>query len=347
MVNSSKIKDQRFWKRWRASGAVNTPYNNLKQQLENLTTLEERKNVLSQLYGRLLQGEAYDWGRDLFLLEKIFSANDLKKEGYELGMLSNSVANEDQVRQYDRFAAQMPDYFARQIERGAMLSKEEMKQLSSASKEVVFGRLFNHATAYGLGILPGYDSPAIHELDDELLHAFQSWEKVEEKDLPALRKSLGKRAEMIELRKIGKDFYTQRKRESKSAMQTGELEYKIANITPVEGPRFLATHVAGYYGILRYFLEEVARIAPEGANAYLDGTGIIRTVQANGLWSPIMAGNVLRPVNQEKGEYHIVPLKFFKVEVDTSQKYEGNWNVLERDSEDNATYMRYEVKPVA
>ncbi len=318
----------------------------LENTLDSLNT-KDKKQFLTELYERLMKGEAYDWGRDLFGIEEIFVRNGLKKEGYELDMLSNSVSAENIIRQYDQLAEQMPDYFNEQIQRGAMLSREEMKNLSSASKEVLFDRLFNHATAHGLGILPGYESPVICELEEELLHSFQSWTKVQEKDLPALRKSLGERADMIELREVGEDFYTQKKRKENSAMQTGELEFKIRDITPVEGPRFLVTHVAGYYGILRYYVEEVARIAPEGANAYLDGTGIIRTVQANGLWSPITAGNVLRPVNQEKGEYHIVPVKFFKVDVDTSQRYKGEWEVLERDSEGNATLMRYEVKPVA
>ena len=40
------------------------------------------------------------------------------------------------------------------------------------------------------------------------------------------------------------------------------------------------------------------------------------------MWSPIVAGTVLRPIDQPEDQYHVVPVKFFNVAVDKTQKYE-------------------------
>ena len=50
----------------------------LENTLDSLNT-KDKKQFLTELYERLMKGEAYDWGRDLFGIEEIFVRNGLKK----------------------------------------------------------------------------------------------------------------------------------------------------------------------------------------------------------------------------------------------------------------------------
>lgn len=292
----------------------------LERRLNPLSTQHERKQVLKEVYACLVNGEVYDWkGEEICNLIELMSNNNLNSEAHKLILSCNSVAKTDPTEDYEEMIKKMPEYFARKVDSGAILSRGEMIMLGSSSKDVVFNRLFNHVTSFGIGVLPSYASSTMRELEDELLSTMQSYEEV--KDSEELRKKLGKKANIIQLKQFGNDFYTYEERERGAEMPTGGIEFKINKATPIEGPRFMVTRVHGYYGILRYLIEEMARIAPENANAFLDGTGIIRSVKYRGMWSPIVSGNVLRPISQPEGDYHIVPVKFFNVEVDRSKKY--------------------------
>jgi hypothetical protein len=259
-------------------------------------------------------------------------------------MAANEVVRRDPAEQLLELAMLMPDYFDEQVERGAILGMGEQLRLSLSDTDTVFNRLFVHNTAYGIGLLPDFASPATQELEEEFLHALQTLRPVWAEDLPEIRQELGARVDIFALKMVGTEIYTQPPREEGSAMETGGIEFKVNSATQVPGPRFVATQVSGYYGILRYFSEEIAKVAPEGANAFQVGTTILRSVRYQGTWSPIVAGNVLRPIEQEEDQYHILPVKFFNVDVDTSQRYEGDWKVIESTPE--LTRMQYEVTPI-
>lgn len=309
-------------------------------------TPENREVRLTKMYNTIMDGFAYDLtGKQLFTFAEILSENGLKDQAEKLYLIHNSVVREDPTEQYDKLRRDMPDWFDRKVRNGAIISKRKQKMLKPASKEVIFDRLFDHVTSYGLDILPEYASPAMRELENEILQIMQSYTEVKDvKDVKSLRKELGQRADIIQLKQFGKDYYTLEKRDSlEAAMPTGGIEFKVTNATPVNGPRFMATRVCGYYGILRFYLEEMARIAPEGANAFLDGTGILRSVTCKGMWSPVVAGTALRPINQPDDEYHIVPVKFFNVEIDKSKKYCSKSKEVAWDKDTKKPYAWQEV----
>ncbi len=295
------------------------------EKLRNFDSLptDKRKAVLDLFFKHLTEGGAYDLSSgELCDLITVLQENGLNTQAHKLTISANAVIRQDPEESYNRFARDMPDYFAEQIESGKVLSRGEMRLLAKSGKDTIFERLFDHNTAYGLGILPSYENQATRELEAELLQAMQTYQDCPDvKSLRDLKKRLGKRADIFQLKQVGEDLYTFQNRKLGDAQPTGGIEYKVATATPVEGPRFMPTRVSGYYGILRFYTEEMARIAPKGANAFLDGNGILKSVEFGGMWSPIVAGNALRPINQPDDQYHIVPVKFFHVEVDRSQKY--------------------------
>lgn len=291
-------------------------------ELSGLRNRKQIKNALRNVYTRLVQGETYDWSHeDLFNVASFMKEYGLKDEAEELFMAISSVVRGDPVEDYNMLSLDMPGYFNDKVENRHILGDEEQKKLKNSSKDVVFDRLFDHFASYGIDILPCYASPAMRELEAELLQAMQTYEYVNENSLPKLRKKLGQKTGLMELEHVGDDFYTQTKRRNGDEGPTGKIEFKVKKIEKADGPRFMVTRVGGYHGILRYYIEEIGRIAPDGANAFLSGTGILKSVECNGMWSPVVAGTVIRPINQRDGQYHIVPVKFFHVEADNRKKY--------------------------
>jgi len=308
------------------------------REIGRLPNNVSKKEAWRAAFFKLTQGEGYDWHhQDFFDLSTILDAVGLEKESEKMGMAHNSIMRQDPEEEYEYLKKNMTSYFQDKVESGAILSREEMEKLKSASKAEIFERLFNHNTAYGLGILPKYQSPAMNDLEQDIFNAMQAYDEVA--DAKQLRKRLGRK--LIQLKQVGKDIYTEIPREIGDTMGTGKIEYKVENATKF-GTDFMPTRVVGYHGILRFYLEEMTRIAPEGANAFLDGNGILRSVTFSGMWSPIVAGNVLRPIQQPDDQYHIVPVKFYYVEVDKSRKYNAGMKPIQFDN-DGKPYVWQEV----
>ena len=68
---------------------------------------------------------------------------------------------------------------------------------------------------------------------------------------------------------------------------------------------------------------------------------IVRNGRAS---SPIIAGEYQR-VGLKDDIYHVVPIKFFDVELDNSRKYTTRTQIKERDAEGNATLVVTKVVP--
>lgn len=306
---------------------------------------DKEEVLIRKACSQLINGGIWDLAPNACVtLITLMQNRGFKKEANKLCVHAplSYAARKNPFQGYFELRRCMPDYFARQLERGAILGIDEMGKLSKAGIDEIFERLFSHATSFGLDILPLYQSDATRALEEEFFTTLNAVKCVKETDICRIRKSLGKRSKLFELKQVGKDLYTEVRRQG-GGMGTGELEFKVAEAVPVPGPRFFATTVGGYHGFLKYYLEEVAQAAPEGANAYLDGTGILRRVECKGVWSPIIANKVLRPARIKDGEYHVVPVKFFRVSVDRSKKYKGKWEVTERDASGNPKCLQYKV----
>ncbi len=203
--------------------------------------------------------------------------------------------------------------------------------------------LMNRNASEHLGIYPEYASNVMRSFSDEIFEGLRNFKEVELEDFPELREQLGDKSKMIELSDWG-DLYTQVPRKNGDTMMTGKLEYKVAKAVPVYGHHFFTTTTGGYHGLLKFYEEEVGRMAPEGANAYLLGAGWCVTVEEGRASSPIIAGNYRR-VGLKNDIYHVVPIKFFNAELDKSKKYTTITQVKERDVEGNATLIVTKVVP--
>jgi hypothetical protein len=320
-----------------------------REQLEAMPP-HKRAGFVDSFHARLIQG-------DVFHLEPLFEVEEAAKVEEDFGFPNHAnrlraasyfKRGRTTVEDHAYLRNRLPDYFDEQIQGGAILLRSEQIDMMRLDVNGLFDYLFNKSTAYPGDIYPEFTTGAMVALDKEALQAMRTLREVRLEDLPKLREELGERAKIIELKQVGHDLYTEVERKPGEAMQTGKIEFKVAGATPVPGQRFLATTVGGYHGLLKFYLEEAARIAPEGANAYQIGNGLIISVKGNRMRSPLIADRIIGPVNQKDGEagYHLVPVRFFNVDVDRSQRFRGDWKVKERDAEGNATLMRYDITPV-
>jgi hypothetical protein len=244
----------------------------------------------------------------------------------------------------ERFAKSCPEYYAERVRKDYILDGSRQKELSGLDGQKFLDFLMDRGTSDHLDIFPENANSVMQAFEGEIFERLNSLVKVKYEDLSQLRKELEHRAEIISLDKWGEDMYTQVPREYGATMGSGELEFKVSRARPVEGPRFFATDVKGYYGFLRFYTEEMARLVPKEANAYLMGTAWIVTVRNKRASSPLIAGHYF-DVGQPDDLYQVAPVRFFDVEVDRSRKYETVSEVKERDPRGNAILILTRVAP--
>jgi hypothetical protein len=294
-----------------------TQLKGIEKRLENLADQRQKKSYLKEVYKSLKQGMIYDWEfEDLCRLFHILAEHGLDVEELDIGYVAKR--NPEYWREGCKY---FPDL---------CLSEKEMEQLSRASEEEVFEKLFNANTFHGLGILPQYQTQATRKLEEELFLTVESYTPINQ---------TVKHKPLLELRKFGPDFYTT---VQDSGSKSTEL-FKVNKITQIKGPHFVAVRSYGYHAIAHYTPEDIARVAPPEANSFLEGTIMLVRVYCGGIRSPIVLGNVLRPVHQEEGDYHIIPVKFYHCEVDTSKRYRIDF--VEHNYE-TISEIREVVKPI-
>lgn len=93
-------------------------------------------------------------------------------------------------------------------------------------------------------------------------------------------------------------WFTQCEKKGES-LDTGEAEFRVTSMEPIGEPTGFKTTVGGHPVFLKYGINEAAAIAPPGANAYA------------------ICGE---PQIVDDQKYHWVPVQFYKVTVDTSQR---------------------------
>jgi len=257
--------------------------------------------------------------------------------------MRQEITAEQVRRQLEDFSKSCPELYAEYAERDKILEPRRQIELARMNDRQFLDYVMDRNTAEHLGIFPEYASNVMKAFADEIFEGLRGLKEVRLEDLPELREQLGDKAKMITL-SDWRDLYTQEPREDGAAMRTGELEFKVARAIPVVGPHFFTTTTGGYHGFLKFYEEEIGRIAPDEANAYLIGNGMCITVRDGRAPSPIIAGDY-RNVGLKDDIYHVVPLKFFNVDVDRNQKYTTKTDVTERDAEGNATCLITKVVP--
>lgn len=101
--------------------------------------------------------------------------------------------------------------------------------------------------------------------------------------------------------KIGKDWFTEYPKQGER-MDTGEPEFAVVGMTQVPSPHTMfRTTIGGYHGFVKYGINEVDRIKPLGANAYVTGDASIEYEDGN-------------------PKYHVMPVTFYSVQVDTTKR---------------------------
>ena len=136
----------------------------------------------------------------------------------------------------------------------------------------------------------------IHEGPDahELLHA--NWTK--------LMKPI-KNPTTIGLRplmKVGGDTWFTQYPKQGERMDTWEPEFEVRTMEEMGAPVEFTTTVGGYHGFFKYGIKEVEAIAPPGAYGYT------------------LAGEIQIISTGGNPTHHRVPIQFYKVDVDTSQR---------------------------
>jgi hypothetical protein len=257
-----------------------------------------------------------------------------------MGIMRNRLTSEDIRHQNEGFYKNSPETYSAYVQRDMILEPARQMQLADLTDRELMDYLMNRNTSKKLDIYPEYASSSMKKFSEEILEIMRNLYETECEDLPGLREKLGNKAKMIALSDCGV-LYTQIPRKNDFLMMTGKLEYKVEKATPVEGPRFFATTTGGFYGFLKFYEEEIGLIAPEKANSYLLGTGWCVDVEDRMVSSPIIAGEYqdIGFLGVKDGIYHVVPIKFFNVEADKSQKYSKRTRVLERDLEGNPIRM--------
>lgn len=250
---------------------------------------------------------------------------------------------EESRQRLERFSVGCPELYAEYVEKDKILEPSRQIELAKMNDREFLDYIMNRNTSDHLGIYPEHASSVMRAFTDEIFEGLRGLQEVKLEDLPELRKQLGDKAKMIALSDWG-ELYAQEPRKDGEAMQTGKLEFKVAKAIPVVGPHFLTTITGGYHGFLKFYEEEIGKIAPEEANAYLLGTGWCVEVSNKRAPSPIIAGDY-RDVDLKNSIYHAVPLKFFNVEIDESKKYTTKTEVTERDEEGNPKCIVTSIVP--
>ena len=216
------------------------------------------------------------------------------------------------------FYRHFPGIYSEMVKKGVILEPATQMQLADMDETRFMDYLMERNTSMPLCIYPEYASRVMRDFSDEIFDALESLKRAGQEDLPKPRKKPGNMSSITALMDCG-DLYTQVPRTGDDMMMTGEPEHRIEKATPVSGPRFFATTTGGYYGFLKFREEEIASIAPEGANAYLLGAvWCLDSVDGN-VRSPIIEG-YSRDTGLEKGTYHVAPVKFFSIETGNERK---------------------------
>jgi hypothetical protein len=203
------------------------------------------------------------------------------------------------------------------------LSEEDMEKLIQADEDKIFDELFWSNTGFhGIRIFPRYATPAMRKLEEELYNAFTREENLSE----------GKR--LIELRQYGNDFYATKIENNK------QILFKVKALRQI-GRDFVIIPSWGNYMFVHYEPEDIGKVAPAEANSYLIGTIMLVELKNKYIHSPIVAGDLIGPINRINGNYHVLPVKFFNSWIDWSKRYEIDW---ERREDDGIRIVREVVK---
>jgi hypothetical protein len=221
----------------------------------------------------------------------------------------------DQIKKnMEDFSKSVPELYKEYVKKDAILEPERQIQLAQLDELQFLDYIMDRNTMEHLNIYPENANKIMRDFSEEIFEGLKNLRDFDDftaKELSDLRVQLGDKAKLIELSDDYK--HTLKPRGTGDTMRTGELEHKIAKAIYVPGPRFLATTTKGYYGFVRFYEEEVGRIAPENANAYRIGNTWCLSIEKGMASSPIIAGEY-RNVGLKNGEYHVIPLKFFHVE---------------------------------
>jgi hypothetical protein len=250
---------------------------------------------------------------------------------------------EKMMGDYARFARDHPKLYRDSVRKGSILDIMTQEKISEMGKEEFLDFIMCRQTSCALNVYSQYTTDVLKDLDQEIVESLENLIKIKEEDLSDLREKLVPREPMIELDDWGNFLYTRAQRRDGDVMMNG-VEFRVTKAFPVDGPHIFTTWVGGFYGFLKFYREEVEQIAPKEANAYLMGTAWSVEIIKGKLWSPITAGNRFE-INQEDGMYHVVPIKFFDVDVDKSEKYKMVSEILERDVKGNAVSFQIKLVP--
>lgn len=228
---------------------------------------------------------------------------------------------------YEKTRKEQPGFYKHLVDRYGVIDPLKQRRLQKYGIEKMFDYMHDWKTASGLDIYPRYESKAMRELEKEIVECIRNMPKdAVNLNFKKLHKKYGDRV----IRPIGyidRELYTTAPTQRGDSFDQGDLEYKVKSVKRIPGQKFFPIRVKGYYGCLHYWNEEVAAIAPKDANAYkIGGAWGFDIDREKTVDSILIADKKLGPVYQPADEYQLTTIKFYKIEADTSGKYE--WEMI-------------------
>jgi hypothetical protein len=189
-----------------------------------------------------------------------------------------------------------PLMYKEEIARGGIVDIEQQKKLSKMTSQEFHNYLIHRETFSPLNIYPEYVSGVMRNFNEDIFKILEEFNTKNENDLHQLERLT-------------------------------HFSFSIKK-EPVAGPHFFVTTSTGYPQFLEFKEEEVWRIAPKEADAYV--TGLCRipikvysvAKDKKMADSPIIAGKSQR-VDLKEGLYHIVSISFFETEKLSIRKYKA------------------------
>jgi len=189
-----------------------------------------------------------------------------------------------------------PLIYQDQIDSGVIIDEKQQQKLSKMDSREFHDFLIQRKTCAPLNIFPEYVSPVIKNFNEDILNTLEGFGNNEgnNNDSLTLLTRIHHYSDTTKYRYLG----------------------------PIAGPRFFVTKCCGYPEFLHFKPNDVSKIAPEEAKAYVIGcNGLLAKVNKEKMVdSPIIAG-VSKRVDLEKGSYHIIPVRFFGRKDSSIGKY--------------------------
>lgn len=213
----------------------------------------------------------------------------------------------------------MPALYNSYVETEMILSYKKQKELSLMNKDEIFDYIMHRKTFDHLNIFPQHVTDNLKYLSNKIFKALDNFQIMDEEVIGNYRDILKQYQKLNALTLYEGKLHVQTLREEGDLMNTGKSEFLVTDYELYEDYIFFATNVKGYYGIHKFYEEEVRLIQPSGVNSYLINNTFVINVIDGRVGCPLIAG-LYKDTQLEDGQYQVSPIKFYNIKKVTNFK---------------------------